>query len=218
MPGLKFAELSKDPKALEAMLKFTKKDMSSEQVLFLIDKGNNEAIYKKFISAKSQTQVNLNGELQKGLDALANAKPFSKYKDMGTLLQKARDFVRDAFDRDVMNRFEKSEDYKAYYNAKFPEIPKTKALVPQLIKDMADGTAFYNSAIATVKSKGKPANPIEVNRMFDSARMRHDKVHNVFTERAQKDKTFIRDNYKDLFTKKDAFSKLWGEYRKLLGK
>jgi len=54
--------------------------------------------------------------------------------------------------------------------------------------------------------------------MFESGRMRHDKVHESFTALLQKDKAFTRANFGPFFTKKDAYSKMWAEYRKLLGK
>ena len=68
------------------------------------------------------------------------------------------------------------------------------------------------------KREGKPADKDEVGRMFESGRMRHDKVHNAFTALLQKDKAFTRENFGAFFTKKDAFSTLWANYRKLLGK
>jgi hypothetical protein len=72
--------------------------------------------------------------------------------------------------------------------------------------------------MASVKSKGLPADQIEINRMFDSARMRHDKVHEAFTDRVQKDKAFTRATQAAFFKKKEDFSKLWADYRKLLKK
>ena len=98
------------------------------------------------------------------------------------------------------------------------DLTAAKAAVTLMEKDITDGTTFLTSATANVKTKGKPANPEEVNRMFDSGRMRHDKVHNAFTALLQKDKGFTRENFGAFFTKKDAFSKLWADYRKLLGK
>jgi len=85
-------------------------------------------------------------------------------------------------------------------------------------KDINDGTAFVNTAMATVKAKGKPADPEEVNRMFQSMRMRHDKVHEAYTKLLQTDKDFTKANFGPFFAKKDAFTKLCMEYRKLLGK
>jgi phosphopantetheinyl transferase (holo-ACP synthase) len=48
--------------------------------------------------------------------------------------------------------------------------------------------------------------------------MRHDRVHEAFTMLLQKDKAFTRENFSAFFAKKEAFSKLWGDYRKLLGR
>src|SRR2546421_537453 len=81
-------------------------------------------------------------------------------------------------------------------------------------KDMNDGAKYFTAAAANLKSKGVPGDREEVNRMFDSGRMRHDKVHNAFTTLLQKDKAFTRGNFATVFTKKDAYSKMWMEYRK----
>ncbi len=101
-----------------------------------------------------------------------------------------------------------------------PDLSAAKAAVTPMEKDLTEGTAFLTTATATatVKTQGKPADKEEVNRMFESGRMRHDKVHNAFTALLQKDKAFTRENFSAFFTKKDAFSKLWADYRKLLGK
>ena len=96
-----------------------------------------------------------------------------------------------------------------------PEQVKTK--MAQVDKDVIEGTRFYDTATAKVKHDGLPAARAEVDRMFESARMRHDKVHEAFTEAAQNDKELAKHYVKTVAAKK-IYSAKWAAYRKLLGK
>ena len=210
--GLQLKLVVKDAKVLPVLKKFAVADHSDEQVDFIADTTTDpKKLYEKWISPKSPKQVNIEGATQNELDKLYAAK---SYAAMGPLVLKAKATVAAAFDKDAMVRFEKS----AAYAALNPEAATTKAGLATVGKDMSDGSTFLKTATANVKAKGKPSDKIEVNRMFDSGRMRHDKVHEWFTERLQKDKSFTRASYGTLFAQKDAFSKLWAEYRKLLGR
>ena len=230
--ALELLKVVKDKKVYPVLLKWAIARHSDEQVLFVADTSKNEVLYKKFVSSAAAQQVNLNSAIQRPLDEMAAAK---KWGDMTAKLKAAKEFVADAFDKDEMLAFEKSPAYLALTPprpvtpapkkpvapakpaAPAPNAETTKAIL-QMTTDMAAGTTFLNSAIASVKSKGLPADQIEINRMFDSARMRHDKVHEAFTERVQKDKAFTRATQAAFFKKKDDFSKLWADYRKLLKK
>src|SRR5436189_102434 len=81
-------------------------------------------------------------------------------------------------------------------------------------KDSADGAAFVTTATATVKSKGLPKtkegmpDKNAVDSMFQSMRMRHDKVHEAFTKLLQTNKNFTKANFGSTFAKKEAFTKL----------
>jgi hypothetical protein len=234
---LELLKVVKDKKIYPVLLKFSVARHSDEQVLFVADTSSNEKLYKKWVSHDSPTQVNLSGPIQKPLDELAKAK---KWSNMAAGLKQAKEFVAKAFDKDEMIAFEKSPAYLALTPPARPTTPAPKLPVKpvaparpvapapnpiavataksitQMTTDMAAGTTFLKNAIASVKSKGLPSDPIEVNRMFDSARMRHDKVHEEFTERMQKDKGFTRATQAAFFKKKEDFSKLWADYRKLL--
>ena len=96
-----------------------------------------------------------------------------------------------------------------------PEQVKKK--MAQIDIDMLEGNRFYDAAIAKVKKDGLPAARPEVDRMFDSGRMRHDKVHEAFTESAQNDKELAKHYPKTVAAKK-LYSAKWATYRKLLGK
>ncbi len=234
---LELMKVVKDKKIYPVLLKFAVARHSDEQVLFIADTSSNEKLYKKWVSPASQTQVNLHGPIQKPLDELAKAK---KWNDMTAKLKEAKVFVAKAFDKDEMIAFEKTPAYLALTPPARPATPAPKLpakpvapprpaapapnpvaiatakSITQMNTDMAAGTTFLKNAIASVKSKGLPKDPIEVNRMFESARLRHDKVHEEFTERVQRDKAFTRATQADFFKKKEDFSKLWAEYRKLL--
>jgi hypothetical protein len=233
---LELQKAVKDKKVYPVLLKFAIARHSDEQVLFVADTSDNEKLYKKWVSHDSKQQVNLSGPIQKPLDAMAAAK---KWKDMTTLMKQAKEFVAKAFDKDEMIAFEKTPAYLALNPPAKPApvappkpvvAPKPVAPAPnpvaiataksitQMETDMTAGTTFLKNAIASVKSKGLPADQNEVNRMFDSGRMRHDKVHEEFTDRVQKDKSFTRATQLAFFKKKEDFSKLWADYRKLLKK
>lgn len=234
--ALSFADCQKDAKLSTLLKTYMTAQHNNENYDFLTSRDSNDKLYAKFVSAKSSTQVNLKGPTQSGLDKLANEK---KFKDMNTLMQAARTEITSMINMDVLPRFEASDAYKGYLAAKAPKAPPpapkaapkpaapakpvldltaAKSAVAAMEKNLVDGTTFLTTATASVKSKGKPADKEEVNRMFESGRMRHDRVHEAFTQLLQKDKAFTRENFSAFFAKKDAFSKLWGDYRKLLGK
>ena len=231
---LELQKVVKDKKVYPVLLKWSITRHSDEQVGFIADTSGNETLYKKWVSPTSQKQVNLKSQIQRPLEEMAAAK---KWKDMTAKMKEAKDFVADAFDKDEMLAFERSPQYLALKPAparpvtpapKLPVAPArpvtpapnpaTAKAIIQMEKDMVEGGKFFTTAIATVKAKGRPNDTVEVNRMFDSGRMRHDKVHEAFTELIQKDKTVTRASKAAFFTKKDAFSKQWAEYRKLLGR
>ena len=235
---LELMKVVKDKKVYPVLLKWSTARHSDEQVGFIADTSNNEKLYTKWVSPASPKQVNLKGPIQLPLEELAKAK---KWKAMDALMKQAKEFVADAFDKDEMLAFERSPQYLALVTPARPTTPAPKKpLAPprpvtpapaanpvaiataksiaQMNTDMVAGTTFLKNAMASVKSKGLPADQIEINRMFDSARMRHDKVHEAFTERVQKDKAFTRATQAAFFKKKDDFSKLWADYRKLLKK
>ena len=226
--ALSFADCQKDAKAFALLKTYMVAQHNNENYDFLVSRDSNDKLYAKFVSAKSGTQVNLKGPTQTGLDKLATEK---KFKDMNTLMAAAKSEITTMINMDVLPRFEVSKEYKDYLASKAPapkappappkpvlDLTAAKSAVGTMEKDMTDGTTFLTTATATVKSKGKPADKDEVNRMFESGRMRHDKVHTAYTSLLQKDKAFTRENFGTFFTKKDAFSTLWANYRKLLGR
>ena len=203
-------DVLKDKKLFPLLLAFSIKEHNDENILFLTDTIKNEVLYKKYVAKGAPKEINLPATIAKELHALAIAKKWDD-KSMKPFMDKARVSITGLFQSDSLPRFEASS---AYLTHVYPERENTIKLIPNMEKAITEFTKFFNTAIASVKSKGPPTDKVEGNRMFDSARMRHDKVHELFTERLQKDKSFNEKGYPDLFKDKKAFSSLYAVYRK----
>ena len=75
--------------------------------------------------------------------------------------------------------------------------------------------SYYESAIQSVKQRGLPADEGELRRMFDSGRMRHEKIHEAWGVAIRGDKEFTK-KYKDVAALKEKLDDAWAEYRRLL--
>lgn len=106
-----------DAKMLAALLIFMKKEHNDENYLFYFDKGNNEAVYKKYIDPRAAKQVNLPSAVQQPLEALAAMK---NWNGMTPGIKAAKASILKLINSDVMPRFEKSAEYKAAVAAKKP--------------------------------------------------------------------------------------------------
>ena len=234
MANVKLEEVAKDPKLMPVLKAYMVGQHNNENYDFYFSKDSNDKLYTKFISAKSSTQVNLPSDIQKKLDELAKIK---KWSDMSGPMGQAKTNIAKMVNADVMPRFTTSAEYKAYVSASAPapaaaakpaaaaapDLSALKGKAAAIEKDIAEGTTFVTTATATVKSKGLPqkdgvTDAKAVDGMFQSMRMRHDKVHEAFTALLQKDKNFTKANFAGTFSKKEAFTKLCMEYRKMLGK
>jgi hypothetical protein len=224
MPNLTIDEVGKNAKLAPVLKAYMKAQHNDENFDFYFSKDSGEKLYNKFIFAKSATQVNLPSDIQKQLDELAKVK---KWKDMAGPMAKAKTSIAKLVNADVMPRFMTSKEYQAFLAAtapKAPDLGPIKAEAAKIEKDIADGTSFVTTATATVKSKGLPKNKdgvtdkTAVDSMFQSMRMRHDRVHEPFTKLLQTNKAFTKANFGTTFAKKEAFTKLCMEYRKVLGK
>jgi hypothetical protein len=93
------------------------------------------------------------------------------------------------------------------------------AKVDKLAKDMRaaipKAMSYYTSAIKSVKKDGLPFDEIEQRRMFESGRMRHDKIHEAWGYAVRHDKEFTK-KYKDVANLKKELDDAWAEYRSLL--
>lgn len=85
------------------------------------------------------------------------------------------------------------------------EVKKIKAAIPDAMK-------YYASALKYIEKKGVPADREEVNRMFESARMRHDRIHLPYTELIRQDKAFAT-KYKELVADKKKLDDAYAAVR-----
>ncbi len=136
--AVKMSELKADPKLLAAALAHGKKSMSIENVLFFHDKGNAQAVYPKYISEKSATQVNLPSAVFNPMKALADKADW-KHASWDTLIKTAKLSIEKMWNADVAPRFVTSPEYKAYEIAKAPKKKADPGKAAQLlgIKDVA---------------------------------------------------------------------------------
>jgi hypothetical protein len=94
---------------------------------------------------------------------------------------------------------------------------KVDKLAKQLAVDIAAALKYYESALKFLKEKGKPADQEEVGRMFESGRMRHDKVHEPYGEAIRLDKAFAT-KYPKVVADQKKVSEAWAAYRRALGR
>ena len=152
---------------------------------------------------------------------------------MSAKITEARTNISAMVNDDVMPRFVVAKPYLDYVASKAPKPPArpttpapskppdltaAKTAVLKMEVDISAGSTYFTTATKTLKAKGLPEDREEVNRMFESGRLRHDKVHTPYTALPQKDKGLTKANFAAFFAKKEAFTKQWGEYRKLLGR
>jgi hypothetical protein len=90
-------------------------------------------------------------------------------------------------------------------------------LVEALKPSVLEAKRYFETALKTVKAKGKPGNPIEVTRMFNSGRQRAEKVTTVYTKAVRLDPGFA-SKHSALAADKKKVDEGWAAYRKALGK
>jgi len=108
--GIKMDQVKGNPKKLMALLTFMKKEHNEENFMFYFDKGNAEAVYKKYISKAAAQQVNLPANITGPMEALASVK---NWKGMEPGIKAAKESVLKMVNNDVMPRFERSAEWKA---------------------------------------------------------------------------------------------------------
>ncbi len=90
-------------------------------------------------------------------------------------------------------------------------------LIPAIKTDLAAAKTYLTSALATMKTKGKPGSQAEVNRMFTSGQQRVTKAHDNYVKAVRLDPQFSTKNTA-LAADKKKVDEQWVEYRKALGK
>jgi hypothetical protein len=94
---------------------------------------------------------------------------------------------------------------------------KLDNLAKDFRKVMPGVLSYFTSALSSIKKNGLPLDPEEVTRMFESGRLRHDKIHEPYTKAIRVDKAFST-KYKDVAELKKQIDDAWGEYRQALEK
>lgn len=112
MPDVDLPSLKKNPKLLAAAIEHAKSERNDENLLFWFDKGNAEALWRKYIRPGSPKQVNLSWEVVEPMQALADAKDFSDDAWKPHLVE-ARKAIQALWDADMAPRFKRSLPYKA---------------------------------------------------------------------------------------------------------
>ena len=98
------------------------------------------------------------------------------------------------------------------------ELEKKIAPTMKLLEvDVPEANRYLTSALAALKSKGKPKDPVEVTRMYNSGRMRVEKVTNNYTAAARIQSDLTKSHEK-LVTAKKKMDTDWAAYKKALGK
>jgi hypothetical protein len=90
-------------------------------------------------------------------------------------------------------------------------------LAKQIAVDVKECIRYLESAIKSVTKDGLPRDPVEVTRMFNSGRMRHDKVVTNWNKAVQSDRAFTT-KYKAVATEKAKSDTLWATYTTKLNK
>jgi hypothetical protein len=90
-------------------------------------------------------------------------------------------------------------------------------LLPAIKVDLNAAATYFTSALAALKTKGKPASSIEVTRMFSSGRMRMEKLDVGYLKAVKLDKSYIT-RHADVVASKKKVDAQWAEYKKKLGK
>ncbi len=94
---------------------------------------------------------------------------------------------------------------------------KIDQIAKKLKTDIAEGLKYYESALKYLKEKGVPDDPLEVRRMFDSGRMRHERVHTPYNDAILADRAF-GTKYKTVVAEKKKLDAAWAAYRRGLEK
>ncbi|MCC7360429.1 MAG: hypothetical protein IT317_13185 [Anaerolineales bacterium] len=94
---------------------------------------------------------------------------------------------------------------------------QAEKLVASIKTEQTAAKSYLTSALSALKSKGKPKDPIEITRMFNSGRMRVEKATNVYVKAVRLDKGFAA-KFPTLAADKKQIDEDWAAYRKALGK
>lgn len=142
-------ELKANAKVMAAALEHAKKSHTSESLMFYFDKGNPEAVYRKFLDPKGPSTVNVDSEMTAAAKKLADAKDWGN-SAWPKLIAKAKKEVGSLYWTDVWPRFQKTPEYAAA-TKKVGDPAKAASLLG--IKDVAALKKAMNEPDATKAEK-----------------------------------------------------------------
>jgi hypothetical protein len=119
-------KIKKDSKLCAALMIHMKKELNDENFFFYFDKGNPDALYKKYLAKGSPKEVNIPGGLSNDIKKLGDKGDW-KNKEWSKLIKKAKVEIHKMVKRDVFGRFYKGDAYKDYLKKEKMGDPKKAA-------------------------------------------------------------------------------------------
>ena len=215
---------------------------------FYFDTSDSQSLYKKYILQGAPKQINVEPATRGNLDELAQSKKWRAMgRPMDSARAENQEIINtkvlpgfeqsDAFQKFTDKRRPEpggSSRVGAAFSGMKETVTNmrqmaarpawarqqqlTKATMARLEKLIADYSPYFENGKTTVAELGVPQDSKAVEKMFQVGRNRHRNVVAIFTQRASRDKFFRKTLYPAFFTKLQNFTRLWTEYRKLLGR
>lgn len=112
---------------------------------------------------------------------------YQAYQGLVKLSSKSKvDAVLAALDMPPPSKAPAGDDAQVARNLKIDKLAKDlKVAIPKTME-------YFESANAYLKKNGPPSDPLEQRRMFESGRMRHDKLHEAWGQAVRGDKEFTK--------------------------
>ena len=127
-------DIKKDPKQMAALLGFARRLHIQESILFYFDKGNEQALYSKYISESSASQVNIPSKVLTACSALAKTGDWGKMKPLLALAKAEVLKMLLAEPLKTGGTFYKSPEYKTWQTTNGPKVVDPKAARESAIK------------------------------------------------------------------------------------
>lgn len=154
-----------DAKMMGYYLKYAKRRLMLNEVMFYFDKGNAQALFPKYIDPKSGTAANIDGEVIGAAQKLAKAGDWSNAA-WPKLIAAGKNTVKAALNPDLGSGFARSDEYKDYLKTEKMGSPAKAAKVLG-VKDVKKLTQAMEAIVTGDKAKGtKLLNEIMVKEVI----------------------------------------------------
>ncbi|MEM0984219.1 MAG: hypothetical protein AAGI17_09745, partial [Planctomycetota bacterium] len=104
-------QIKSEAALIAALLKYTKRTLCDENLLFYFAKGDPLAIYDRYVDMKSKSPINIGSGTRRKCEA---ARASNDKTVMKKALTPARNEIRTLITSDIMPKFIKSREYAAY--------------------------------------------------------------------------------------------------------